>query len=135
MSTTNRQATALDTPVIDLATPGRLLYAVPFVVFGIMHFLNAGAMAGVVPGWVPGGVFWVYATGAANLAAGLAIAVDKLVRPVALGLVAMLASFVAFVHAPGLFGEGSVQMAMTSLLKDVGLMGGALLVAAQTQAA
>jgi len=46
-----------------LPTAGRFLYALPMAVFGIMHFMNGSAMSGMVP--IPGGVFWVYVTGAA----------------------------------------------------------------------
>jgi uncharacterized membrane protein len=112
----------------DFATSvGRILFAVPFLVFGILHFLQGGAMAGVVPNWMPGSVIWVYLTGAANLVAGISIAADRYVRVVAIALVGMLVSFVLTVHLPGVLAEGSSQMAMTNLLKDVGLAGGALM--------
>ena len=106
---------------------GRILFGVPFLIFGILHFLQRGAMAGVVPSWMPGSVIWVYLTGAANLAAGLSIALDRYVRVVAIALVAMLVSFIVTVHLPGVLAEGSSQMALTNLLKDVGLAGGALM--------
>ena len=106
---------------------GRILFGVPFLIFGILHFLQRGAMAGVVPSWMPGSVIWVYLTGAANLAAGLSIALDRYVRVVAIALVAMLVSFIVTVHLPGVLAEGPSQMALTNLLKDVGLAGGALM--------
>jgi len=84
-------------------------------------------MAGVVPSWMPGSVIWVYLTGAANLAAGLSIALDRYVRVAAIALVAMLVLFIVTVHLPGVLAEGSSQMALTNLLKDVGLAGGALM--------
>ncbi len=47
-----------------LTTSGaRLLYAIPMALFGILHFMNASDMAGMVPSFIPGGVFWVYLTG------------------------------------------------------------------------
>ena len=49
------------------STLGRALLSLPFFAFGIGHFANAGAMAGMVPSYVPGGVLWVYLTGAALL--------------------------------------------------------------------
>ena len=130
MSTIERSEQVGSAPeTFDLQATGRILFATPFVIFGLVHFMQGGAMAGVVPGWVPGGVFWVYATGAANLAAGAALAANRYVRPTALALVAMLSVFILTVHLPGLFAEGQMQMAMTSLLKDLGLAGGALLIA------
>src|ERR1043166_5960693 len=49
----------------------RAAFALPFAVFGLFHFVNANAMAGFVP--VPGGVFWVYFTGAALVAGAVGI--------------------------------------------------------------
>lgn len=58
-----------------LTTIGRLLYAIPFAIFGLFHFMNAEAMAPMVP--VPGGVFWVYLVGVASIAAAASIAMRK----------------------------------------------------------
>ncbi|CAM4033867.1 MULTISPECIES: hypothetical protein [Flavobacterium] len=37
---------------------GRFSFFIPMVIFGLFHFMNAKAMAGMVP--IPGGVFWIY---------------------------------------------------------------------------
>lgn len=127
MSRTGSIATSNAESSFDTTSVGRVLYAVPFLVFGVMHFLQGGALAGVVPSWMPGDVVWVYLTGVANLAAGISIAVDRYVRVTAVALVGLLATFIATVHLPGVLAEGSSQMALTSLLKDVGLAGGAVM--------
>ena len=44
----------------NLINVGRILFALPFAVFGLMHFMAGGDMAGMVPSWGPGGGFWVY---------------------------------------------------------------------------
>ena len=121
-----------DEAAFDSGTAGRVLYAVPFLAFGVMHFLQGGALAAVVPSWLPGGAVWVYLTGAANLVAGIAIVANRLVRPTALALVGLLGAYVLTVHLPGLFADGSFQIALQSLLKDVGLAGGALLLVGQS---
>ena len=54
---------------------GTYLFALPMAVFGIMHFMAGEAMAGMVP--IPGGVIWVYLTGAALIAAAVAIIIGK----------------------------------------------------------
>lgn len=38
-------------------TIARIIFAIPFAIFGIMHLTNADKMAGYVP--IPGGAFWV----------------------------------------------------------------------------
>ena len=55
----------------------RLLFSLPFIVLGSMHFVNGPAMVGLVPSYVPGGIFWVYVTGACLVAAGISLNIGK----------------------------------------------------------
>lgn len=105
-------------------TIGRFLYALPLLVFGILHFMNAANMAGMVPSWIPGGEFWIYLTGAALLAAGIAMIIRKMASLATLLLAIMFLIFVLTIHLPAVLGGD--QMAMTSLLKDTALAGAAL---------
>jgi uncharacterized membrane protein YphA (DoxX/SURF4 family) len=104
---------------------GRILYALPFAVFGLFHFMNASAMAGMVP--LPGGVFWVYLTGVALIAASISMLIGKYARLAALLLGVMLLIFALSIHLPNLLGGD--QQAMSSLLKDVALAGAAWAIA------
>ena len=109
---------------------GRLLYALPFGIFGLMHFMNANAMAGMVP--IPGGVFWIYLTGLALLAASISMIVEKYTRMACVLLGVMLLIFVLSIHLPGVIGaasEQAMQASMTNLLKDAALAGGAWILA------
>lgn len=105
---------------------GRYVFAVPFGVFGIIHFMNASAMAGMVP--IPGGVFWIYLTGAALIAASLSIIIEKYTRLACTLLGVMLIIFVLSMHLPGVM-SGEMQPSMTNLLKDLSLAGGAWILA------
>lgn len=111
---------------VDLVTGkvARVAFGLPFAIFGLFHFLNANAMAGMVP--VPGGVFWIYFTGAALIAGSVGIITGILGRWAALGLAALLATFIVGIHIPGLSNPQMQQMATMGLLKDVSLLGGAL---------
>lgn len=109
-----------------LSTIGRYLYALPFAVFGIFHFINAGQMAGMVP--IPGGVFWVYLTGLAFLAFCVSLIIETKVRLAGILLGVMLIIFVLSIHLPGVMG-GEMQPSMTNLLKDLALAGGAWFIA------
>ncbi len=113
-----------------LSKIGRYLYALPFGVFGILHFMNAGQMAGMVP--IPGGVFWVYLTGLAMLAACISIIIGMKARLATILLGAMLLIFVLSIHLPAVIG-GEVQSSMPNLLKDLALAGGAWFFAGQTE--
>lgn len=105
---------------------GRFLYALPLAVFGLMHFLNGPAMAGMVP--IPGGVLWVYLTGAALLAAAVAIMIQKQVVLATRLLGLMLLSFALTIHLPGVLGAAdaaAMQSSMGNFLKATALAGAA----------
>ena len=109
-----------------LPTIGRFLYAIPLGIFGLMHFMNAGAMAAMVP--VPGGAVWVYVTGAALLAAALAIAVDRQAVLATRLLGVMLLLFAVSIHLMGIMNapdQAAVQASMSNMLKDTALAGAA----------
>lgn len=106
-----------------LPTVGKFLYAIPMAVFGILHFMMAGAMAGMVPSFIPGGIAWVYITGVALIAAALAIMIDKHAVLAARLLGLMLLSFALTIHLVAVMGGD--QAAMSMVLKDTALAGGA----------
>lgn len=105
-----------------LRNVGRYLYALPFGVFGIFHFMNASQMAGMVP--IPGGQFWIYLTGLAMLAACVSIIIQKKARLACILLGVLLVIYVLSIHLPAVIG-GQLQPSMTNLLKDLALAGGA----------
>jgi uncharacterized membrane protein YphA (DoxX/SURF4 family) len=105
----------------------RILYSVPFIGFGINHLIQGKNMAAYVP--IPGGTFWIYFTGIAQLAAAFAI-ISKIQAKLACLLLALfLLIIIATIQIPGLFNPAMSQFAITNLFKDTGLMGGALLLA------
>ena len=111
----------------NLKNVGRIVFAIPFAIFGMMHFMAAGDMAGMVPSWVPGGVFWVYVTGMALMAAAISIISKKQIYLASVLLAILMGVFVMTIHLPAILGGD--QMAMGSMLKDISLAGGALLIA------
>ena len=111
----------------NLKNVGRTMFAVPFAMFGMMHIMMASNMTGMVPSWVPGGVFWVYVTGMALVAAAISIIAKKQIYLASVLLAVLLGVFVMTIHLPALLGGD--QMAMGGMLKDISLAGGALLIA------
>ena len=110
----------------------QIIFAVPFGIFGLMHFMNAEGMAMMVPAWMPGSTVWVYLVGFALIAACVAIIAGKMAREAALGLAGLMLVFILTLWIPGLIGasdEAAMAMSMSSLLKDLGLAGGALILA------
>ena len=108
-------------------TVGRLLLAIPIAIFGAFHMMNAVEMKSMVPAALPGGVFWVYLSGVALIAAALAIILQKMAKLAAILLAVMLILFAVLVHMPKFLGGD--QLAMGSVLKDLAIAGGALILA------
>ncbi len=102
-----------------------VLYALIWAAFGVNHLVNAKEMVAIVP--VPGGAFWIYLTGVAMLLAAAAIIFNIQARLAGYLLAAMLLVFIFSVHVPQLI-KGNF-MAPVSILKDLGLMAGAIIIA------
>ena len=71
------------------------------LVFGTSHFVYARFTASLVPAWLPPSqLFWTYLTGAAQIAAGLAMLSGVQARLAAMLLTAMYVIFSLLVHIP-----------------------------------
>ncbi len=107
----------------------RIIFTIPFLAFGVRHLLHANEMAGMAP--IPGGAVWIYITGIAMILASIA-AITKIQGKLAMLLLALLLLIYAFsIQLPAML---SSDMAMkmggtVSFYKDLGLMGGALILA------
>ena len=108
---------------------GRVIYGLSFLLLGVINIANADTMSVMVPSFVPGGVIWIYVTGVAMIVAALAIITGKQGREACFGIALMLLIFVLLIHLPGLTNPQTPVTNMMSLLKDIALMGGALVIA------
>ena len=81
-------------------------------------------MVGIVPSYVPGGIFWVYLTGLCLVAAGISVNIGKKDGLAMKLLAVLLVIFALMVFLPMVLSGN--QMAMSSLLKELGLAGAAL---------
>jgi putative oxidoreductase len=111
-----------------LSKISKFLIAIPAALFGIFHFMGAEMMAPMVP--IPGGVIWVYLTGAAFIAAAVAIIIGKKARLAATLLAVMILLFTLLIHLPAVIegGDGG-QMAMVDVLKGLMISGGIIILA------
>jgi putative oxidoreductase len=117
-----------------LSKIGTIFYALVVGFFGINHFLNGTGMQKMVPSFLPGGVAWVYITGACLVLAAIAFLIDKQARLAGLLLALFLLLIVLTVHLPAVLhapDSGARRFPMTNLIKDTGLAAAALLVAAR----
>jgi uncharacterized membrane protein YphA (DoxX/SURF4 family) len=110
----------------SLARAARLAFGLCLLVFGISHFVYAGFTAALVPGWLPPSqLFWTYATGIAQLAAGLAMLSGVKARLAAILLTIMYAGFGLLVHLPAIMAVPSSHEAWAENAINLLLVGAA----------
>jgi uncharacterized membrane protein YphA (DoxX/SURF4 family) len=113
----------LDGAVMPFADVGRYLIAVALAVFAAQHFIYAGFVATIVPAWIPARLFWAYFTGAAFVAAALAIVSKKMLQLAAMLLGTMFLLWVVVLHIPRVAGAVSNGNEVTSLFVAVAMCG------------
>lgn len=78
----------------------RILFGLGLIPLGIAHFLYLEATAPLVPAWLLFPVFWAYFTGAAFIAAGLAMITGVFARLAAALVAVQIACLTLFVWVP-----------------------------------
>jgi uncharacterized membrane protein len=118
-----------------LVTLSRFFVGIPAIVFGVEHFLHPAFTPGVpqeaiTPAWIPGHLFWAYLTGAALIACGACIVVNKKARLAAtcLGMVSLLLA--VFVYIPMIVANPSdIDSGLNNLVDILAFSGTALVLA------
>jgi putative oxidoreductase len=111
-----------------LTTIGRILFAVPFAIFGINHFLMLDYYLGMLTSFVPLGAYTIILTGLMLIAASISIITKVLVKLSTLLLAILLFIFIVTIHIPHLFTDADKTITIIGLLKDISLMGGSLMI-------
>lgn len=100
---------------------GKYLLALPMAAFGILHFMNADAMAGMAPF---GGTLVIYFVGLCLVLFGVSVILGKYDKLAAVLLAVMLILFIAFLHF-----KSAMAGDFGGMLKDLAIAGGALMYA------
>ncbi len=110
------------------STFARILFAIPFFVFGLMHFFHGAQLATMLKAW-PASLVWVYIAGAGFILASIAMIINRYARLAAFLLALEILIITLFIHVPGLSNPEMMQLNFSQLLKNIGLIAGALMVA------
>ena len=112
-----------------ITTAGRILFAIPFALFGINHFLMTNYYLGVLTSFIPLGAYTIILTGIMLIAASISIITKKFVKFSTIMLAILLFIFIITIHIPHLFTDADKTATIIALLKDISLMGGSLMIA------
>jgi len=112
-----------------ITTFGRILFAIPFAIFGINHFLMTDYYLGVLTSFIPLGAYTIILTGIMLIAASISIITKKFVKLSTIMLAILLFIFIVTIHIPHLFTDADKTSTIIALLKDISLMGGSLMIA------
>ena len=113
----------------NITTIGRILFALPFGVFGINHFLMTDYYVGMLTSFIPLGPYTIILTGIMLIAACISIISGKLIRLSTILLAVLLFIFIVTIHIPHLISDTDKTTTIIALLKDISLMGGSLMIA------
>lgn len=114
-----------------LMRAGQLAFGVCCIIYGGAHFAYMNLTAPLVPRWLPPSqVFWGYATGIAQIAAGLAFLSGVGARPAGMLLTAMYGLFQVMVHIPMLIAKPNDHFILTENATNLALIGVAWMMAA-----
>jgi uncharacterized membrane protein YphA (DoxX/SURF4 family) len=108
---------------------GPLFYAAPVAAFGTEHFTLTGAVASIIPAWIPWHQFWAYFLGACFIAAALSLVTRIQPRLSAALLSLTFFLFVVLMHGPGWAQDPRNRFALTVALRELSFSGGALALA------
>jgi len=112
-----------------LTTAGRILFAIPFLIFGINHFLMLDYYVGMLTSFIPLGAYTIILTGVLLIVTSISIITKKYIIQSTLILASLLFLFIVTIHIPHLFDGSDRTATLIALLKDISLMGGSLMIA------
>jgi hypothetical protein len=118
----------------SLEKMGRVFYSVELVGFAVQHFMYAQFVATLVPGWIPGHLFFAYFVGVALCAAAVSILTGIYQRIAATLLGLMFLSWVIILHLPRAFASPHTGSEWTSTFNAFAMGGGAFVIAGGVRA-
>jgi uncharacterized membrane protein len=112
----------------NFTTLGRILFAIPFGLFGINHLFLYNWYVGNFTSFLPIGPFSVITTGIIMILVSISIITKKYITLSTQVLAIMLLIFIAAIHIPHLINGEDTTMVTITLLKDISLIGGSLMI-------
>jgi len=112
-----------------ITTIGRILFAIPFALFGINHFMMTDYYVGMLTSFIPLGAYTIILTGIMLIVTSVSIITKRFVKFSTYILAGLLFVFIVTIHIPHLISDADKTTTIIALLKDISLMGGSLMIA------
>jgi putative oxidoreductase len=112
-----------------LTSAGRILFALPFLIFGINHFLMMDYYVGMLTSFIPLGAYTIILTGILMIVTSISIMTNKFIMQSTIILAVLLFLFIVTIHIPHLLDGSDRTVTLIALLKDISLMGGSIMIA------
>jgi len=128
----NNNNAAFRTRLADIFIPyGRIFFSLMMIVFGLDHFLYTQFVATLVPGWIPGHVFWTYFAGVALMGSGICIMFKFQLKIIGLLLGIMLFIWFVILHIPRAITDPYIDKGneVTSVFEALAFSGVAFIIA------
>lgn len=115
-----------------MSKAGRFIFAVPFLMFGAMHLMESkmfASMSPISPGTGLAQALTII-VGIGLIGGAVSLVTKKYIKIVMLLLALELLIFIGLSHLPNVMSDNEAMkmMGMINLLKDLGLLGGALFI-------
>jgi uncharacterized membrane protein YphA (DoxX/SURF4 family) len=107
----------------------RICLGLFMILAGIQHFLFPQFVAGLIPVWIPGAMFWTYFAGVALIAGGVGIIAPWLTRRAALLSGMMIFAWVFLVHLPLVWANPHDQGNIAAVFEALAFAGVAFMIA------
>ncbi|MXV49643.1 hypothetical protein GS399_01560 [Pedobacter sp. HMF7647] len=102
-------------------------FAVSLIAFAVLHYIYAEFIATLIPGWIPGRLFWAYFVGVIFLACAVSIIINKLVLISSILLSLMFFLWFWILHLPRVIASLHTETEWTSLFVVLAMSGISLL--------
>jgi uncharacterized membrane protein len=111
----------------------RVLYGLSLIFFGVAHFIDVKDTLSLIPHWLPAHLFWVYFTGCAFVAAGVAVLIGLYARLASALSAVEIASFLLLVWIPIVAAGSKVPFQWSETILNAALLAGAWIIAGSYQ--
>jgi uncharacterized membrane protein YphA (DoxX/SURF4 family) len=95
---------------------GKVSFGACLPIFGLSHWAYPQFTADMIPAFIPAHLFWAYFTGAAHIAAGVAILTGVLARFAAILFAVMVSGFVLLLHLPRVIADPGARAEWTMIV-------------------